>query len=357
MPQPLVILVNATPLCRKIDGVGRYTRDFVKYLAKEHPEHTIILLGFLGDTLKALDLLTFSNVTFKRLPFIRKVYSFLYSRFIRIPVDPFIPHSDVFISTDFVRFPYVTKTPSVIAVHDLAYIRYPETIERKNLSYLSKHIAFTMTESNTVIATSSFAKRELEKIFPGHSQIFTVSNGIDDAFWTPSNDERQNYLLAVGTIEPRKNFESLAKAYVLLPEEVQAKHPLVVVGKNGWGDEMSKQSKHITFTGYVDDDKLIDLYRKARLFVLPSIYEGFGLPILEALSTNTPIACSNIPPFKDMAGDYATYFEPTSVKDIAKVLEDVLKHAPIARKFNAKEYSWTKTIHSLDAAIEHSLRK
>jgi len=357
MSQPFAILIDATPLCRKTDGVGRYTQDLVIHLAKKYPEREIILLGFIGDKLMSDKILTISNVRFYKLPIIRKAYSFLYSRLVRIPVDILLPRFDVYIGTNFIRFPYITSHPSLIAIHDMAYVRFPETIERKNLAHLTKHVPLTMEEDNTVIATSAFTKRELEELYPDHNEIFNVSNAIDTPFWTPSGTKREKYILAVGTLEPRKNFSALLEAYTSLPEKVQMAHPLVIVGGSGWGESYFQKSKHITFTGYVDDKKLIELYRKARLFVLPSLYEGFGIPVLEALSTNTPVICADIPPLRDIANKYATYFDPKSSKNIADTLQKELAKKPRSIDFNPQAFAWDRSIESLERAIQFSLRK
>lgn len=352
MPRPLVILVDATPLCRKIDGVGRYTRELIDQFADSFPNYTIILIGFLDDSLEAPDLLDHPNIRFVKLPFIRKIYSFLYSRFVRIPVNWLVPHSDLFISTNFTRFPYITNRPSLIAVHDLAYIRYPETIERRNLKYLGKHVPLTIRESSAVIATSEFAKREMEELFPDHSEIFTVSNGINLKAWHPAPSKRNDYILAVGTLEPRKNLGTLLQAYNLLPLPIQKKHPLIIVGKKGWGETQTEENEHISYTGYVDDRRLLNLYQQATLFVSPSLYEGFGLPLLEALSTSTPVACSDIPPFRDIARNHAVYFNPNSATDIKDILLDTLsKKVTAVQKSEIDKYSWRNSAGSLDAAI------
>lgn len=358
MPRPLVILVDATPLCRKIDGVGRYTKELVHQFADSFPNYTIILIGFLDDSLEAPDLLDHPNIQFTRLPFIRKVYSFLYSRFARIPVNRLVPRSDIFISTNFTLFPYITNRPSLIAVHDLAYIRYPETIEKRNLKYLGKHVPLTIQESSAVIATSEFAKREIEELFPNHSEIFTVSNGINPKTWLPVPGKRSSYILAVGTLEPRKNLGTLLHAYNLLPLPIQKKHPLIIVGKKGWGDTRVEENEHISYTGYVDDKRLLSLYRQAALFVSPSLYEGFGLPLLEALSTGTPIACSDIPPFRDIARNHAAYFNPNSATDMKDILLDTLsKRVATVQKSEIDKYSWRNSAESLDAAIRTVLGK
>lgn len=351
-------MIDAAPLCRKIDGVGRYTRELVNQLAKTYPEHKIILIGFIGDHLEASDLLKHPNISFKKVPLVRKIYSGLYSRIVRIPIDWLLPKFDVFIGTNFIKFPYVKKTPSIIVIHDLAYARFPETIEKKNLEHLRKHIPLTMRESAGIIATSDFVKKEIEDIFPNRSNVFTSTIGIDNTKWRPSNDVRQNYILAVSTVEPRKNFSSLIEAYRMLPPTLQASHPLVIVGKKGWGDsnDSLKSDEHISFTGYVEDEELLQLFQRSKLFVSPSLYEGFGLPVLEALSTNTPVLCSDIHPYKDVAGEYAHYFDPNSVDDIREALMDALEDGlPNPKGFNPEKYSWQNSIKAFDMAIEKVL--
>lgn len=355
-----VVGFDGTALFRKTDGIGRYTYNLLKSYAELHPNTKIIVIGFLDDDISLCDLFThFDNISLHRLPFPRKIYQGIYSRIIRIPVDAFIPHIDILICTNFVHYPYTRKVPSLVIIHDLVYIHHPEVVEKKNLTFLKKHVPRTIRQSR-VIASSNFTKKAIEDTFSPKYPVQIASNGIDYSIFTkPRVTDRENFVLTVGTIEPRKNLTRLLTAYQSLPKKLRDNHPLVVVGNGGWGDQPAPVIDGVTYTGYISDSELADLYKKAGLFIFPSIYEGFGLPLLEALVSNTPTICSDIPPLKDIAGDTVNYFNPFDESDIATVLTRALsqkkKHTDISDQLQ-DTYSWQRSAKALEIIINSTLQ-
>lgn len=357
----LTIGFDGTALFRKTDGIGRYTYSLLEAYLKKYPHHTVILIGFSNDSPAHCDLFKrYKNLRLYKLPFPRKPYQTLYNHLFRFPVDHFIPKLDVFVGTNFVRYPFIKHVPSLTVIHDLAYLRYPEVIEQRNLHFLQKHVPKTVAEG-VVLASSSFTATELQKEFHLPTPCFVVSNGIDtERFTQRQSSERENYILTVGTLEPRKNLERLIKAYVSLPASVKNAHPLIVVGNGGWGGQAPKQAPTIRYTGYVDDESLVRLYQKAKLFVFPSIYEGFGLPLLEALAAGTPTLASDIPPFRSIGKEYISYFDPFSTEDIAHTLEHALQNTKSPKnqsvpKEYLQSYSWNNSAEQLHTAITNVL--
>lgn len=349
----LLVGFDGTALFRKTDGIGRYTYNLIDSYAAKYKDNSLIIVGFLGDKKESCDLFDkHQNISFHRIPIPRKVYQVLYSRLFRLPVDIFVPAFDAYVSTNFTRYPYITKAPCFTVIHDLAYIRHPEVIERKNLKFLKKRVPKTTLEDN-VIAVSPFTKQEIEKLLPVSRPVSIVSNGYSPLF-QPSNDfsnKNTSYILTVGTIEPRKNLSTLLSAYAELPVNIQQKYPLKVVGSGGWGDISAPQQKNVTYTGYVSDDELIYLYQHASAFIFPSLYEGFGLPVLEALATNTPVVCSDIPPLRDITQGQATFFDPMQPKSIKNAILHTL-NSPKNHSLNLKGYTWEESATQLEATLQ-----
>jgi alpha-1,3-rhamnosyl/mannosyltransferase len=172
-------------------------------------------------------------------------------------------------------------------------------------------------------------------------------------------------VLAVGTLEPRKNLPRLVNAYRRLPEELQARHPLVVVGKLGWQvgetiEALRLLGDRCRALGHVSDADLAELYRRCAVFCYPSLGEGFGLPLLEAMTCGAPVITSNHSSLPEVGGDAVEYVDPTSVAGIASALEGLLRD-PARRlelaargRARAGAYSWERTaqtvLHVLTAA-------
>lgn len=351
-----VVAFDATPLCRNVSGIGRYTHNLIKAYAAANPDTTVYLLCFTGDTFNSAYAFTEKNIRVHTIPIPRKIYQFSYRRLLRIPCDFFLRRLgiDIIICSNFVIFPYVKTIPTIVVVHDLAYLRHPETIEHKNLKYLTKHVPKSLKEAARVAAISKFTQTELYEVFSTrHDPISVVGCGIDAAAFNQNLKKRDGSILAVGTLEPRKNLAKLLGAYELLPSKIQAAHPLKIVGATGWGIGPASRNKNIHFLGYVSDTELRRLYGSCSLFAFPSIYEGFGIPILEAFASGTPVICSDIPPFREVAKTHALYFDPNNETAIAKKIVTALNQ-PRTIDYSSiiKTWSWQKSAKQLQKLIE-----
>jgi len=353
------IAFDASPLCRNISGVGRYTYNLITAYADAHPNTDIYLLCFINDKIHSEYMLPQKNIRIHRLPIPRRIYQLTYRKFFRIPCDIWVKKLslDAVVCSNFVMFPYIKSTPSIVIVHDTAFMRHPQTIEPKNLAYLSKHVPISLKESWRTAAVSEFTRSEISSLFDKTSKpVALISAGINPD--EHRSVERKRFLLAVATLEPRKNLAKLLEAYGLLPEALRERYPLKIVGAKGWGnDPLHEVPRHAELLGYVSDNELEDLYASCSYLVFPSTYEGFGLPILEAFSHNTPVICSDIPPFREIAGDNALYFNPADSRDIAKKIALALsgRHkTPTDYKDILRHWGWQKSAKQLTKLI-HSL--
>jgi len=212
--------------------------------------------------------------------------------------------------------------PTVVTVHDLSWIRYPETHPAERVSAMNRYFEAGLRQASAIITDADSVKRELVQTF-GLSPDFvtSIALGVDTMFAPQSAEQTQlardkhglghgRYLLAVGTLEPRKNLSTALLAYQRLPASLRTQFPLVIVGMKGWHTSALErqmaplvQAGQVRQLGYVSRPDLVSLMSGARALVYPSIYEGFGLPPLEAMACGTPVICSNASSLPEVVGD------------------------------------------------------
>jgi len=204
------------------------------------------------------------------------------------------------------RGPFRARQPLVVTVHDLAVLRHPEWFNRWTSIYSRIAVPRVIAAATRVIAVSEFTKRELVALLNvPEERIRVIPNGVEDVFTPDGPRAEGDYVLAVGTLEPRKNLARIAQA---------VDGELRVVGVRGWGGV--DPPPNITWLGDVPDEQLAALYRGARCLVYASLYEGFGIPVAEALACGCAIVTSRGSAMEEIAADEATYVEPTSVESI-----------------------------------------
>lgn len=218
------------------------------------------------------------------------------------------------------RGPFSPSNPLVVTVHDLAVLREPGWFNRWTRTYSRLAVPRVVRAASRLIAVSEFTKRELvELLGVEEAAIRVVPNAVDDLF-TPEGPRAQgDYVLAVGTLEPRKNLARIAAA---------VDGELRVVGARGWGGV--DPPRNVTWLGEVSDAELASLYRGARCLVYASLYEGFGLPVAEALACGCAIVTSAASAMAEVAGEDAVYVDPQSVDSIRGGVECAFQ--PVARR-------------------------
>jgi glycosyltransferase involved in cell wall biosynthesis len=264
--------------------------------------------------------------------------------------------------------PRWSPCPAVMAILDLAYIHFPQMFRRQDLWQLrqwtgrsarraERILTISQASKNAIIDYYSLSPDKVAVIYPGlkimkkRSQVDLKQYGI-----------KGDYLLYVGTLQPRKNLSRLIEAFKLLSVEFP-QLSLVIVGKKGWlYEQIFKKvkdlglKKRIIFTGFVPDEVLPTLYQKARCFVLVSLYEGFGLPVLEAMAYGCPVVASKVSSLPEVAGKAGVLVDPESVDDIARGIKEALKKRKglIRRgRRQAKKFSWEKCARETLAVLEN----
>ena len=230
----------------------------------------------------------------------------------RLRADADVLHCPTF------RGPFRPAQPLVVTVHDLAVLRHPGWFNRWTSTYSRVAVPRVVRAAARVIAVSEFTKREVVSLLgvPGE-RVRVIPNGVEDVFTAEGPRTEGDYVLAVGTLEPRKNLARIAKA---------VRGELRVVGARGWGGV--EPPPNVVWLGDVPDDELAALYRGARCLVYASLYEGFGIPVAEALACGCPIVTSRGSAMEEVAGEGATYVDATSVESIRDGIERATRPAP-----------------------------
>lgn len=293
-------------------------------------------------------------------------------------VDLVGPSADLWHFTNYVAAP--THRPYVVTVNDLAFVEHPDFVEPKNLSYLKRFVPETLDAARQILAISEATKEALLTTYKLPAERITVTPlAADSAFSVPvpADDIRRvtqrygidrDYVLAVGTLEPRKNLRSLLLAWAGLRKEVNEQ--LVVAGGQGWLFEETQSllaklglGNKVIFTDYVPKSELPALYQGAKVFVFPSYYEGFGIPVLEAMAAGTPVLCSNTSSLPEVADTAALYFDPEDVEALKLAVRRALGDKPLrdrlraAGKERAAGFSWEQTAQATLAAYEQALNQ
>jgi len=244
--------------------------------------------------------------------------------------------------------------PGVVTVYDLSFVLFPQGLQPWRRLYLDWGTARSARSAERVIAISHSTKRDLvELLNVREAKVDVVPCGVDDDFRPMERPELldqlrakrglpQHMLLFVGTIEPRKNLVTLLHSYDLLRGRIQAP-PLIIAGPKGWQHEEVASTVRdlgledsVFFPGYVPRDELPLWYNAADLFVYPSLYEGFGLPALEAMACGTPVIASNVSSLPEVVGDAGILVEPTDTEGLAEVLSQVLTDQPLREELRSK---------------------
>jgi glycosyltransferase involved in cell wall biosynthesis len=261
--------------------------------------------------------------------------------------------------------PRFLPCPSVVTIHDLAFLRWPEQVPARRYRYLSAAVKAATKQAARIIAVSESTKADLVELLAVDPARVSVTHlGVDDRFRLPSSEDRmaflhrqglvRPYVLAVGNLEPRKNLPGLLRAFARLAPEVP--HDLVLVGAEGWLtgeihatlDEL-RLGGRVRMTGFVEDADLPAWYGAADLFVYPSLYEGFGLPVLEAMACGAPVVTSNVSSLPEVAGDAALLVDPSDVDSIAEEMRRGLTDAALAfdlrrrGQLRAADFTWDRT--------------
>jgi glycosyltransferase involved in cell wall biosynthesis len=341
----LRIGVDIRPFYEPLTGIGWY----LYFLLHEFAKHEDVELHLFGDArvtdlglklhadipanakLHAFDL---RGVPYTRMA--RAITAAAYVALIKV-VDP-----DVMFAANFFlpRLHGSVARRRVIVMHDLTYKRFPELVQKETLDNLEALMPREVALADAIVCVSESTRRDLLEFYPvDPSRAIAIHSGMQmRSDGAPIDDLPQRYLLFVSTIEPRKNLGTLLDAFARLRREGYA-GSLVVVGRVGWkAREVERRLREpgVVHLDYVDAARLATVYRKAEVFVFPSLYEGFGFPLLEAMASGVPAVAARSSSLPEIGGDAALYFEPRDVDGLVAQLRRVIDEPALREELIAK---------------------
>lgn len=361
----MIIGIDASSIIAEYKtGIENTAFQIIFHMAKQNHDHELILFSPkpIDDRIKRLPRVS-----------VRVSSPAKFWHALRLPLELVQSKPDVFFTPSYMvpRLPHIK---SIAIVHDMAYRHYPEAyspIERKLQEYSASRNA---NFAKFLVFVSESTKNDFLRLhhFPAKNTAVVPLGCDTDRFNTtkkklPENI-RQPYVLFVGRLEERKNVKRIIEAFILFKKKSGANHRLLLAGKPGYGfglindiiNSCGKIMDDITLMGYVPDEQLPALYSNAQALLFPTLYEGFGLPVLEAFCSGTPVVTSNTSSLPEIAGDAALLVDPMSVLEIAdaigKVTSDTnlsqsLRQKGIAR---AKQFSWAISAERLLSIMEEA---
>lgn len=351
--------IEITPIGATPTGVGYYTRHLLAELVRQRQDHSYV--GFASGV-RALDL-SGIPIPFRRMPVPTRLLYTLWNATGMPRVDRFLGGVDVYHAVNYV-LPPLARAARVLTVHDLAFLRHPKWCSPKIVGPFSRTIVRHVQRAHAVIACSQATRGDILELLDAKPERVHVVYEAADALFRPVDRTLAQkrvqdalgvappYLLFVGAIEPRKNIATLLQAFAA----ARLPHRLVLAGGWGWNSASIPEEAvrlgimdRLVFTGYVRDRSLFPaLYSAADLFVFPSWYEGFGLPVIEAMACGCPVVCSTAASLPEVGGDAPEYVAPEDVDGLAAALVRISEDAALREDMRAKglrqahQFSWER---------------
>lgn len=355
-------------------GVGHYTYQLIRHLLKNDTENEYVIFFDFRVREKDVKKFTRPNVQIKFFPFsdYKKYLPGAYNEILgtailqkeKLDVLHAMSASD--------RIPTGYNGKTVVTFHDMAMFNIPQclpAVKRVRGKAVAKLMAH---KANKIIAVSEDLKNDVKKFLGvGGEKISVIYSGLDERFFEQSQEDSgkvlgkydisKKYILFLGTLEPSKNIVRLLKAFSSFKQKQKQKnsgrfdYQLVLAGKRGWLAQEYQQIikdlglvKDVVFTGYIIGDELVPLFRKAEFFVMPSLYEGFGMTVLEAFATETPAIVSRVASLPELAGDAAHFVDPTNTDELVEAMMLFSEDPSLRDRYRslglaqAKKFDWDK---------------
>lgn len=358
------IALDATPLLGQRSGVGNYVQGLVQGLAEldTGPDVLLTLFSIRGSVPGPLPRRT--RPAPRRAP--ARLLRRAWRRWPWPPAEALTGRVDVFHGTNFV-VPPLARAGGLVTVHDLAYLRYADTVTGDAAEY-ARLVPDALARGSHVLAVSQAMADEVAAEYAVPADRITVArHGVDPGWATapPASDEDlrrlglpDRYLLFTGNLEPRKNLGLLLRAHHAARRTDPAVPQLVLAGPAGWGDRWQgapPDPADVVIAGYLADADLRAVVARATAACMPSHYEGFGLPVLEALAAGRPVLASDIPAHREVGGGFATFVDPSDPEGWAQALLDVSRDTSPAsavahRRSHAARFTWAESARAHVAA-------
>jgi len=370
------VIFNVDAITAPLTGIGRYALELARGLAHHEEIEELRLYSayrWVDDPAHALAANRTIAAIRRNVPFktqALELYQQIRGGLFRLHtrrMKGFLLHTP-----NYVLMPF--DGPALTTVHDLSWLSYPDAHPVERVKFLDRHLPKTLARADLVLTDSEFIAAEIATRFAlPRAKIRAIPLGVDAAYHPRTAEEilatlakhrleHSAYLLVVATLEPRKNLARLVRAYAALPTATKARHPLVIVGARGWlNHELERTltpleaAGAVRRLGYVGEDELPALYAGAHAFAFPSLYEGFGLPVLEAMASGVPVLTSNVSSLPEVAGDAALLVDPNDEdalrEGLVRLLDDSAwrTNASARGLARSRDYPWSRCV---DATID-----
>lgn len=363
--------VNARVLVsEKMEGMSRYIYETVCVMASAHPEDTFYLFF---DRFTGIDFGFPPNVRCVVVPWHARHPVLWYWWFeIALPVYFRWYKIQVFYSGE-CYLSLRSKVPTVMVVHDLAYLHYPEHVPDTSIAYFRKYVPRYIKRTDRLITVSEYVRHDLSSRFGVPADRITVAGNAVNYQTTGAGDDQEKpgfekpYFLYVGALQPRKNIVNLIRAFSLFNKKQNHKYSLVLAGRMAWKTDQIKNAVRdnpdVIYLGPVSESKKISLIKGAVCVTYISLFEGFGIPILEAMSLGTPVITSSVTSMPEVAGDAALTVDPQNIDQISEAMEKIsadrsLRDELVNRGFKrCGHYSWQASGRAVYEQIKQAFDK
>jgi len=373
------IYVDVSSAVHSKAGIGRYAASLAKALVERQPERFSLFYNRVSNSRPPEGLESVPRRTIRAgyKPWRMAVWA---GQVARLGFDRLVPGADLFHATEHL-LPCLRGAPSVLTVHDMIFKLFPEHQKRKRLNYwyLNATMPLYCRRADAVITVSESSKSDIVAHYGLDPDKITVIYEAASPEFKPVEQDTveavlrkyglpERYIIFVGTIEPRKNLTRLVEALQLLRDRGQVV-PLVAVGAKGWlydglfrRVEELEAGRAVVFPGYVPSADLPTVYAAATLAVMPSVYEGFGLPVLEAMACGTPVVSSNSSSLPELGGEAALYFDPYEVEAMAESILQVWTEPALQHKMRqqglaqAARFSWARAARETQALYDRVIQ-
>lgn len=375
------IAIDYTPAVNQVAGIGRYTRCLVQALSRLDAENEYVLFyAYSGGPKPPWPYADHPNFVEKAVNVSTRTLAVIWHRLgLPLPVNLVVGNAAIYHATDFV-LPPLRGTAGIVTVHDLSFILFPDHADSSLANYLERAVPESVRRARLVLADSENTRNDIECLLDAAPEkVEVLYAGVESRF-RHSEDAaalevvRQRYglgwpfILSVSTIERRKNLGRLVQAYGRLRSKRRGLPKLVIVGRRGWLYEDVFEAvvdlgleDDVIFPGYIADDDLPALYSLAELFVYPSLYEGFGLPPLEAMACGTPVVAANTSSLPEVLGDAFLGVTPTDVEGLADAMERALDDTELRADLRqrgvkrAAQFNWERSAERLLALYRRTV--
>jgi alpha-1,3-rhamnosyl/mannosyltransferase len=372
----LNVILNVDAITAPLTGIGRYALELARGLARHEAIEALRLYSayrWVADPAHALAANRTIAAVRRNVPFkthALELYQWMRAGLFRLHtrrMKGFLLHTP-----NYVLMPF--DGPTLATVHDLSWLSYPEAHPVERVRFLDGHLPETLARADLVLTDSEFIAVEIATRFSlPRGKIRAIPLGVDAAYRPRTAEEllatlarhglkHSAYLLVVATQEPRKNLARLVRAYASLPAATKARHPLVIAGARGWlNRELERTLAPLEASGaarrlgYLGEDELPLIYAGAHAFAFPSLYEGFGLPVLEAMASGVPVLTSNVSSLPEVAGDATLLVAPNdehAIRDgLARLLDDSAWRTNASARgiARSRDFPWSRCV---DATID-----